>query len=386
MKIGLILQKFVVGGAERVVLELARRFDGSGHDVSIVSLARGGNMLKTFELSGLRVCQLGVPIRSVRSPRWVLDRYRGRQTIGSFFRREHFDVIHTHLMGPDVECIAAARRAQPEALIHTIHNTYAQFKSKRVADRLRNRVRRNAYRRYDRVVAVHDEVRNWAVDSGMADAGHVVTIENGIDFSRLDVPPERGRIRAEHGWEPSTRVLLNVASLTEQKNQINLIRSVARLGASDSNVRLIIAGAGPLESRLMSEIHMLHLEDRVKLAGYRKDVPSLLKSCDLFVLPSRWEGLPMSVIEALAAAIPVVASDIPVHRTVLEDGKLGGLIRSASFEDISNAVGQVLSKLPLAREQALEASSRVRDRFSAARMAREHLALYDRTGAGARVP
>ena len=377
MKIGLILHKFLVGGAERVVLELACQYGELGHHAVIASLSHGGGMLETFERSGIPLRQLGAARQRRRSPRWFIDVIKARRLIADFFARERFDVIHTHLMGPDIECVFPARRVNPKVLVHTIHNTYTQFGSRRPFDVVENWRRRRAYARYDRVVAVHDEVKNWAIKKHMVAPGHILTVHNGIDFSRLDVPQSREQIRKGFGWSSSDSILLNVASLTEQKNQLNLIRAVDLVLHGGFDLRLVIAGTGPLQDRLAKEIRVLKLQGKVELLGYRKDVPALLKGADMFVLSSFWEGLPICVLEALAAGIPVLVSDVPVHRRILESGRLGGLLASTSPEGIAESIVRILGDGKLVREKSTLATVKIREEYSARKMATGYLSVYE---------
>lgn len=378
MKIGLILPRFVAGGAERVVLELAGQFKEFGHQAVIVSLANGGNMVATFERSGLPLRQIGIERQRHRSPRWLVEMVGARRAIADLFSKERFDVIHTHLMGPDIECVGPACEARPKVLVHTIHNTYGQFASIRLVDAIHNWRRRRAYAKYDHIVAVHDEVKNWAIDSGMIRPEQVSTVHNGLDFSRLDVPLSRKEIRDGYGWAGEIPVLLNVGSLTEQKNQLNLVRGVSRVIAEGIDLRLVIAGEGPLRRGLDEEIQRLGLQCKVQLLGYRTDVPLLLKSADLFVLPSLWEGLPICVLEAMASGIPVLVSDIAVHSRILASGELGALLVSTSPEGIAESIVRVLRDLDKTRQTAAVAAVRVREEFSARDMALKHLSLYAR--------
>ncbi len=258
MKIGLALPMFAAGGAEQVVLGLARECQALGHEVVIMSMAAGGNMRERFLKSGIRLKELGLKREFRPSPGWIADIIRARTKVRRCLLEEGFDVVHTHLMGTDTDFLYAAQRAGVKAVVHTIHNVYRQYASRRAVDRIRNWRRRAAYKRYDRVFAVDDEVRDWAVERGMVERGGITTVRNGISFPSLDVRTSREELRKRYGIGRNDRMVLNTGSLTAQKNQLSIVRAVHLLAQKGMGIWLFIAGEGPLRGELEQLLHGTH--------------------------------------------------------------------------------------------------------------------------------
>lgn len=372
MKIGLALPMFAAGGAEQVVLGLAREYLGLGHEAVIMSMSAGGNMRERFLKCGARLKEFGIKREFRLSPGWIADIIRARTMISRCLLEEGFDVVHTHLT--DIDFLYAAKRAGVKAVVHTIHNVYRQYAGGKPVDRLRNWRRRAAYKRYDRVFAVDDEVRDWAVERGMVESGGITTVRNGISFSSLNVKTPRQELRKRYGLGPNDRMVLNTGSLTAQKNQLSLIRAVHLLAQKGMDIRLFIAGEGPLRGELECEVKALGIGSSVRLLGYREDIPSLLKAADVFAFPSLWEGLPIALLEALACGTMALASDIPVHSKILGAGRFGWLTPAASPGEIAGVLEKALksakrSKVKAAREMVIE-------NYSAGRMAKEYISSY----------
>jgi len=156
---------------------------------------------------------------------------------------------------------------------------------------------------------LHDEIAEWFGVSG----SRVVSIPNGIDTERF---------RPHPGFDPASikrellgddgdkyRMVVNVARLMPQKAQQYLVEAAARVVATRPDVRFVIVGYGPLSDDVMALAHKLGIGDKISITGIRADVPDILAASDLFVLSSLWEGMPLSLLEAMAAGCPVVATD-----------------------------------------------------------------------------
>ena len=158
------------------------------------------------------------------------------------------------------------------------------------------------------------------VASGAVQADRITVMPNGIDIERFRPSAAlRGTTRARLGISAGTRLALNVGRLVPEKAQALLLRAFAQIDPATLPVHLLIAGGGPLHQALAEQITALNLNSRVTLLGPRSDVPALLNAADTFVLSSDIEGLPMVLVEALASGCPVVATDAPGVREVVED-------------------------------------------------------------------
>ena len=189
-----------------------------------------------------------------------------------------------------------------------------------------------------------------------------IVIPLGLDLARFDV------MRRAHGG----RVVGNVARLVEQKDHRALVDAAPAILERFPDVRFVVVGDGPLHAELERRAGGLPFE----FTGAREDVPELLAGFDVFVFPSRFEGLCLAVIEAQAAGVPVVATPVGGIRETVVDGETGLLVPVGDRTGLAEAVGRLLDDPELAARLAAEARRRVRDRYSVERMVEETLRLY----------
>ena len=189
-----------------------------------------------------------------------------------------------------------------------------------------------------------------------------VVIPLGLDLARFDV------VRRAHDG----RVVGNVARLVEQKDHRALVDAAPAILERFPDVRFVVVGDGPLHAELERRAGGLPFE----FTGAREDVPELLAGFDVFVFPSRFEGLCLAVIEAQAAGVPVVATPVGGIRETVVDGETGLLVPVGDRTGLAEAVGRLLDDPELAARLAAEARRRVRDRYSVERMVEETLRLY----------
>ncbi len=195
-----------------------------------------------------------------------------------------------------------------------------------------------------------------------------------------DYRPVCGRevmvLRDELHLPMDTKVILNVGRLTSAKNQIDLLRAMPMVVQETPTCRLIIAGGGDQYQLLARAIDQLGLTEHVSLLGNRDDIARLYRVADLFVLPSLYEGHPGAMVEAMIAGLPIVASDIPVHREVLMNGALGEL---ASLDDIASLAQKIiilLNQKEHAKNLAACARASALQRFDINKIAVLHDELY----------
>ena len=211
--------------------------------------------------------------------------------------------------------------------------------------------------------------------TGHRDRPRVHVIHNGIDLRRFDTDLMGGRL---HPLHPGSGHLLvtAVAGLNNQKGHIHLVRAMPEILRAVSNARFLFAGDGHLRGELEATVVSLGLKDAVTFAGERSDIPSILASSDLFVLPSLFEGMPMSVLEAMAAGRAVVATDVGGTQDVVVPGETGLLVPPGDPAALAVAVIELLSDRE--RRQAFGRSGRrrVEEHFSASHMGDRYRALF----------
>lgn len=256
-----------------------------------------------------------------------------------------------------------------------------------------HRLKRSAYRwaraRNQRWIAVSENNRKLISDSFQARPNEILRIYNGVKESSLssDTDPLRHNelrrhVRRELGLSETTRLLLTVARLDEQKGYDYLIPAIPHITKEFEDVRFVWVGEGEQKESLVEKLSRYCVLDKVLLLGYRSDVPRLMKSADLFVFPTHYEGHPFTLLEAMVNGLPIVTSDASGIPELVEDKIHSVLSRAGDSCDLLEALRWALRHPERMQDMARNARRRVRD-FTEERMVSETLAVLD-TLSGAR--
>jgi glycosyltransferase involved in cell wall biosynthesis len=344
-----LMPSFGVGGAEQVVLGLASGALRQGYEVSVIGMLQDGALRSVFRERGIRTRLL-----SRRDPfgvSTVLDLVR-------IFRIERPDIVHTHLFGADAWGRLAAFLARVPVVVSTEHNINPSYGMvKRFVNRLFSRWT-------DTIVAVSDAVKRVSVEQDHIPSEKFRVIPNGIDLERLVM-------RGGHGFHDVPR-LITVGRLYPQKDQATLLKALALVKRP---WMLTVVGDGPLGGELRSLADRLGIASRIKWLGTRNDVPELLAGSDLFCFPSQWEGLGNAALEAAAAGVPVVLSDIPPLREAFEKSD-ATFVMPQDVPGWARAIEDALADPAPVVARALRAAPRIRANASLDQMVTSYLALY----------
>ncbi len=206
--------------------------------------------------------------------------------------------------------------------------------------------------------------------------GKVSVIPNSVDLKRYNQVMDRKAIRSELGLSPEHQVFAVVATFKKQKGHRYLIEATAAVISQFPDIRLLLIGDGELRDELKAQTQALSLNEHVHFLGLRTDVPKLLGASDYFVLPSLWEGLPVSLIEAMAAGIPVIATQVSGTKDVMIHNQTGLLVPPGEIEALKDAMQQFLTHPEQAKKMGEAARNRVAENFSAEQQADAYLSLY----------
>ena len=302
---------------------------------------------------------------------------RGRKALGAEIGADRPAVFHAHLSWTlrCSEALRAARSARVPAVVAT-QQLFSEIQHP--LEMLRQRLVASSV---DRYIAVSVDLARRLGATPLFPRRKIRVIRNAVrteDFEAASpsVPPREG----------AAPVVVTLARLDPQKDLRTLLRAAVQV----PDARFLIAGEGPERPALEAELDRLGLRGRVELLGHRSDVAALLARADLFVLPSLHEGLPVSVLEAMAAGKPVVATAIGGTDEAVSDGETGLLVRPGDPGRLAAAIRVVLSDPALADRLGRAGRRRVRAEFSARKMGDEVAQLYEsllpemRAGAGAR--
>lgn len=320
-----------MGGMEKLLVEFARHADRERFRLHFLALGNCGVVAKEIEALGWPVDTMG--LKAGLSPRLVVR-------LARVFRRMRPVVVHSHNTRALLYAGPAARLAGVQRMIHTRHGQgYGISRREMIAFRL-------ATRMTDRVVCVSRDSASITRTAGVP-PGRIRTLLNGIDVSRF-----RSTSQAVDG--PA----LAVGRLSPEKDFATLIRAAAIAYGKDKTFRLEIAGDGVCMMELRKLIEELRLEGAVRLLGQVQDIPSLLSRASVFTLSSLTEGIPLTILEAMASGLPIVATRVGGNPEVVADGETGLLVAPGNAEVLASALLEVWRDP--AKRRAMGAAGRVR--------------------------
>jgi glycosyltransferase involved in cell wall biosynthesis len=340
-----ILPSLMVGGAERLVVHLMEHL--SRERFSPVCICLESPLGTHYEA---RVRASGVPLyflgKGASASGGVL------RQLSALFRQYRPAVVHTHIIGLNYAYPLMLRYRTP-ARVHTVHNLAPREMGVRVGAWVRMLAFR--YRLGGVVpVAVADEVR--ATIQQLYGYPDPPLIPNGIPTDEYAPNPDtRAQWRQAHGIKPRATVVTHIGRFAFQKNHALLVEAFAQVRA-DAPLYLLLVGGGELENAVREQVAGLGLQGRVRFLGVRADVADILRASDVFVLSSRWEGNPMSVMEAMAAGLPVVSTAVGGVPELVREGATGLLVSSEDAGALAQAM-QALVDDPV-RRQAMGAAAR----------------------------
>jgi len=284
------------------------------------------------------------------------------------FRADKVRLIHTHHLGQLMYAGIAGRLAGAR-VIHTEHEFYTL--SRRRARRLLRVLSALA----DVVTAVAEPVAEFLRDQVGIPAGKIRTIPNGVDIARFQ--SARPIKRSDWGWRDEDVVIGCVARLEPEKGHAVLLDAFRRLHERNPRARLLLIGEGGERERLTATAEALGLNGSVRFLGVRGDIPELFASCDVVTLASSREGLPMVLLEAMAAGKAVVATGVGGVPEVIQDGRTGLLVRPGDAEAMAEALEGLIADREKRQSLAAKALEVVQSRYSFERTLKEYETVYE---------
>jgi sugar transferase (PEP-CTERM/EpsH1 system associated) len=288
------------------------------------------------------------------------------------------DLVQTYNVGT-LDLALVVKLAGVHRLVHAEHGRDAS--DPRGENPKYCRLRRWMAPLIERYVVVSPDLQSWLTDRAGIRPSKVVYIANGIDAATFNVPRLESESRRQLGdFAPPGSVLIgHVARLDKVKDQAGLISAfkLLREEAGHADCRLIIVGEGPQREALERQIVQLGLVETVRLLGNRDDVAELLAECNVFVLSSIAEGMPVTLMEAMATGLPVVATNVGGVASVVEDRVTGTLVPAGDQHAMAEALSAYVADETLRRQHGDAGCARVAAQFSLSTMVAAYVALYD---------
>jgi glycosyltransferase involved in cell wall biosynthesis len=341
---------------ERLAIDLSTGLSRFGDRGQICCLEHPGPLAPQAAAKGITVHALG---KRPGVDAGLIFRLAG------LIRREAIDVVHTHNRSPLIYGTLAARLAGAKALVHTRHgrevHSYPRF----------------VWSMNRAIVAISEDSRQVLLKNYPVTPPQVQVIHNGIDVPAFGDSAANG-LRDELKLRPDAFIIGIIGRIAEEKDHVTLLRAMQQVRQARPDAVLLVIGDGPIGPQVRSAASELGVADVVKFLGFRHDVPALLQLLDVFVLSSTTEGISLTLLEAMAARKPIVATRVGGNPEVVIDGQTGLLVPSKDPQALATAILKVAND-PAFRKQLGQAGRvRVESAFSQEQMVAQYHTLYTR--------
>ncbi len=368
---------YLGGGAERVAMEIATRLDQTRFE-SVFCASRYWDGLRrdSVQEAERRMDEAGVRYFGL-GRRSSTDLHHWLHLRG-LLRRERVDVLHAHMFGSNVWGTVIGRLARVPVIVAHEHTWSFEGRP------LRRFVDREVIGRGSTAfIAVSRDDQRKMVEIERVDADKILHVPNGI---AAPPPPTGADVRAELGIPAGAPVIGTVSVLRPQKALEVFIEASAELLRQNPDLRVLLAGDGPLRGELTELVNGLGVQDRLLMLGYRSDAADVMATLDVAVSSSAFEGSPLAVMEYMESARPIVATRVGGVPDLIEDGVHGLLVEPGDAGALAAAIGRMLADPEAARRMGEAARERRRHEFTVELMVRRFEALYERLIAGDGLP
>lgn len=296
MKILHVINNLGMGGAEKLLLDTIPMFNKKGCRVDLL-LIDATNYPYLNKLKEINCCEIyTLNSKNIYNPLNIFK-------IIKFLKK--YDLFHVHLFPAQYWVVLAKLISFSKTKLvfteHSTSNTRIEYPIFRFIDRF-------IYRFYDKVVCITLEIKNVLISHANLDSNKLIIVENGINVDLFNKANPIDKKDIDENILESDKLLIQVAGFRYQKDQTTTIKSLQYL---PPNIKLLLVGDGEFRNDLERLVNDLNLQNRVYFLGVRLDVPVLMKSSDIVIISSHWEGMPLSVLEGMAVKKPVVASNVP---------------------------------------------------------------------------
>lgn len=358
MKVLQLINSLGAGGAEKLLVDAAITHSNMGVDIDILLLRNVDSpfVSKLLDHPNINVFWLS-DTGSVYNPLHILK-------LNKHFKK--YDIVHVHLFPCLYWAGISSFFGKKYKMVYTEHNTTNRRRESKIFKFLDKLI----YKRFDEIVTISDSVDKKLKEHLGKSFKNLTKIYNGIDLKEIyNAQPYQ---KNELGLSDSTISLIQVSSFTVQKNQDFLIKSLKEL---PENYSLLLVGDGVLRKSSEELANRIEVKDRVHFMGIRKDVPRLLKTADIVILSSHFEGLSLSSVEGLASGKPFLASDVPGLTEVVENA--GILFEDDNMDSLVSQINQLRNNQALQDEIVSKCQERAK-KYDIVTMCRQYQALYQK--------
>ena len=364
MRILFLSTSMGLGGADQQLLSAAQVLRDRAHEIRIVSLTPLGPM-------GLQARSLGLATDSLEMRRGVPDP-RGLARLVRIVRAWKPDVVHSHMVHANLMARVLRLLVPVPVLVSTIHNVYEGGPLLMAGYRLTNGL-------VDHMTIISQAAADRFVAERIVPGRLLTVIANGVDTDRMRNLPPEGRAALRGGMSVGDQqfVWLAVGRFEVAKDYPNMLRAFADVRAREPRAVLVIVGQGSLQAEAEALTAELGLREAVRFLGARDDVPAVMSAADGYVMSSAWEGMPMVLLEAAAAGLPIVATAVGGNGEVVRDGESGFLVPARDSEVLRAGMLRLMA-LPEEQRRAMGERGRehVRANYGLQRVAERWERVY----------
>jgi len=368
-----VITRFIVGGAQEHAMHTVSHLPKDVYDAWIVTGPETGPEGSLHARAADAGAGLDVLPQLVRDPSPLNDLVAlGR--LHRMFRRERPHIVHTHSSKAGIVARLAARWARVPVIVHTVHGWSFHQRMSWGERFVYKRLERVVARFTDALIVVSDGDRQKGLEARIGDPARYVKIPYGIDVAAYARKPGARTLRDELRIGEGRPIVGSVIRLAPQKDPMTMLAAFDKVG---TDAHFVIVGDGPMRSAFDAAVARSCIDGRLSVTGVRGDVHDLVGELDVFVLTSLWEGLPLAMIEAMAAGVPIVASRVDGVSEAVTDGVEGFLVAPKDAETFADRIRTLLGDGELRRRMGragLERSAA----FDIPTMIRRQDALYRR--------
>lgn len=383
-----IISNLDIGGAQEVVRTIVD-YMASSDCRPVVCTFKDGPLRQQIEAQGILVEVLPERRYSILAfPFYIIEMVQIWKALAGLIRKYDIDIVQTHLLRSlDFLVLFLLYTTHLRIVLWTIHNANFELAEHMLSKHkwlltAKRTTHRTLYRlassQVSGFVAVSDEVEQSMLRVFGPIQDKVTVICNGVDIKRYQRPVDRVAVRRSLGLDDQSKLMSVVATFKEQKGHCYLVEAMTTIVPQHLNVHVLFIGDGALRPDLEQQVKAANLKDHIHFLGSRSDVADLLVASDFFILPSLWEGLPMALLEAMSAGLPIVASEVSGTVQVMIPGKTGLLVPPGDSQQLASAILRLLDNPQEAQAMGAAAREQVEANFSARKQADEHMVLYQR--------
>lgn len=361
-----LITDLITAGAQQALYRLLLHTDRTKYRPVVIALRDGDTEIAA------RIKVLDIPVIDLQMlPRWRFDRL---SRLYRELRRNKPDILHCWMVHSNIIGRVIGRTTSVPAIV-------VSRRSDRNGGEIYTRMNRWLVDWSDGIIAVSESTRQAELAETGIDPSRVVMIPNGIDmsvFTPQPAPKARKQLRETLGISDDHFLIGSVGRLTEAKGYPDLLRAFQIVVQQRPEARLIIVGKGKLEAGLKSLAAVLKISEKVQFSGVRSDIPQLLNALDMFAFSSHWEGMPNALMEAMAAGLPCVATNVSAAPELINDGVHGLLVPPSNHQKLAEKLLAMINDPELRHRLAKAAQERIQTEFNLENTAAKTMALYEK--------